>query len=311
MRGRLAFVTLPLVFLSAAWAVAQPPAGGQPAGQPGGAAAPPPGAQPQVDPKLAAERLDQVLDSWSELNGKAENVFARFVARKKYNNLNGQLKHFDGTAKFLKLPDGVFGANIAQFEFNERGWKQDSYEKFIFTGGFLYMFDPAAKELLVQAMPPPPPGKKGEDGPMPFCIFLLKKQDAKARFDLRVSQIDANYTYIEVTPKFPADKQEFVYARMVVMNNNVQVAGKDGKPTVPIPKNLVRELYWVEPNKAEIKWDIKQIELNSTQVARTDVANPATPPGWTRKNYEPPRQAGGPGAAGGPVIGMPTKVVRP
>jgi TIGR03009 family protein len=274
----------------------QPPAGGPAPAQ----------AQPQVDPQLAAQRLDEILDSWTKLNGAAESVLTRFIATKKYNNVNGQTKYFDGTAKFLKLPGGTFGANIAQYEFDAKGWKANCYEKFVFTGAFLYMFDPAAKELLVQAIQPPAPGQEATDGPMPFSIFLMRKEEAKKRFDLRVSQIDKNYTYVEVRPKFQADRQEFVYARLVVMNQETSIQ-QNGRVVAPIPKNLLREIYWVEPNKAEIKWDIKQIEMNSAQVTRQDVANPETPPGWKRTNYTPPK----PVAQGGPVIGAPTKTTRP
>lgn len=282
-----------------------PPAAGP--GQPaaGGATAPAQ-AKPTVSPESAAQRLDAILDSWQLQNSSIESLYGKFLCKKKYNNLQGQLKYFDGTAKFLKLPGGTFGANITLNEFDAKGWKKDCYEKFVFTGGFLYMFDPVGKVMLVQAVPPPPPGQKPEDGPMPFSIFLLKKQDAKARFDLRVQAIDPHYTYIEIRPKYPADQQEFIFARIAVMNQQLQVNGK-----VPIPKDMIRELYWVEPNKAEVTWEMKLIEPNSPQVTRADVANPETPPGWKRENFQQ-RQAGNKPGTGGPVIGQPTnRVIRP
>lgn len=300
MRGRIGLLTLVALIGISCGLCAQPP-GGQPAN--GGAA---PQAQPQVNSQLAAQRLDEILDSWTKLNGGADSVLTRFIATKKYNNVNGQIKMFDGTAKFLKLPGGTFGANIAQYEYDAKGWKPNSYEKFVFTGAFLYMFDPVGKELLVQAVQPPPPGQAATDGPMPFSIFLMRKDEAKKRFDLRVSQIDQNYSYVEVKPKFQADKQEFVFARLVVMNQNLTVQ-KNNQNVVPIPKDMLREIYWVEPNRAEIKWDMKLIEMNSTQVTRQDVANPETPPGWKRTNYTQPK----PVAQGGPAIGAPTKNTRP
>ncbi len=252
------------------------------------------GSAPATPPPSSehAKRLEEILLTWETEAKSMQNVYMHFIAKKKYNNLDGREKYFNGEAKFMHLPANTFGANIRLYEFDpvQRKYKQDQYEQYILTGGFLYTIDPVAKEIIFQTLPQAA-NRDPAEGPMPFSLFLMRSETIRKRFHLQVIKIDQALTYLEVRPKFQEDMQDFTYARICIMNQGHPQIGKD----------MPRELYWIEPNKTEVKWDIQQIGRNvgEDKVNRNDFVPPKTPPGWKLQQYQPTGAAKGPAPTGG------------
>ncbi len=283
MQRRVCLMIVALVVITS-WAAAQVPTAptlNPPTGQ---GATPPTSTTPSPE---YSRRYEEILASWERESKDMQNVYMRFIVKKKYNNVDGREKYFDGSAKFMRLPANSFGANILLYEFDaaQRKYKQDQYEQYILTGGFIYTIDPVAKEIIFQPVPNLA-NRDPSEGPMPFSLFLMRSENIRKRFTIQVVKIDAALTYLEVRPKFQEDMQDFTYARICVMNQSHPQIGKD----------MPRELYWIEPNKTEVKWDIQQIGRNvgEDKVNRNDFVAPKPPPGWQLKQYQPPSSAKGP-----------------
>src|SRR5262249_393162 len=157
------------------------------------------------------------------------------VVRRKYHNLNGIEKFYDGEAKLLRMPSGRFACITTQHEFTpNEGWKKDCYEKFILNNQKVFVFDPVSKKVLVQSRPIPKEQRYLElvywpamvADVMPFCFWLNPKSDLTKRIEFRVTQIDSNYTYVEIKPKAGRLFPEFQVGRLVIMNADASVVKK-------------------------------------------------------------------------------------
>lgn len=261
------------------------PAGSVPAAQP-----------PKVMASQEAQRqLDEILSAWESDSKSLHTAAASFIQRKKYNHLQGQVVQFAGIAKFMRLDAKTFGALVEAREFNPDGTvSADRFEKYLFTGAYLYTFFPREKRVLVQGL------AQGQQtgAVMPFFVGM-SRQEVLERYDLQLVKSDAHYTYINVWPRLAALKQDFEYARLAVANQDI--AGKDqrGQPVLAIPKFMPRELYWIEPNKSEVTWDMAWVARNPPEnVVRRDdfVAARHIPADWKTEVYQPPAtpQPGGP-----------------
>jgi hypothetical protein len=91
----------------------------------------------------------------------------------------------------------------------------------------------------------------------------MKAEEAKRRYDLRLAGEDKNYYYVEILPRYAADKADFQTARLVLTKNTL----------------LPRQLAFVEPNGNRITWDIPIIETG-IPLDRREFEHPAIPNGW-------------------------------
>lgn len=246
-----------------------------PANSPG-QGAPASGAPQAAPPAHLRAVLTEVLQGWETDSAAFQNLAVRFDARRK---VNGMERRFDGTAKFIRLPQNLLGAILQMDAYDARGQRDpDRDERYVCTGANIYVINRMDKIIYWDTLPANSAGNAGADGPMPFFVGM-KAADAETRYDLVATQSDAWYTYIDVRPKWPKDKLDFVYARLVVLN----------KQTSIIPKGLPRELYWVEPNKVEVKWEIKEIVKNTSDpkiVNRAEFVPPPLPPGWKAEKMQ-------------------------
>jgi TIGR03009 family protein len=241
-------------------------------------------AQPQVDWQQWLERL---LQFWQREANRTTRLYAQFEATRKFHNFGGVVKSYQGQVKFMRLPDGNFGFLV---ELQEKG-QPDRYERYLCTGTHFYMFRPEEKTVYFHTLPPRKPGDVPDQGPMSF-LFGISADEAKKRYQMAIARQDEWYTYIEIRPNFPKDQVDFVYARLAVLN----------KPTSVIPQYYPRQIYWVEPQKVEVTWDIVRLAQNdaATQVERRDFAAPQLPPGWQLKPIQQP-----------PAEQKPPAVIRP
>jgi TIGR03009 family protein len=94
-------------------------------------------------------------------------------------------------------------------------------------------------------------------------LFGMKAEEAKRRYELSLAKEDQHWIYIDILPRDPADKADFQKARLVLSATTF----------------LPRQLWFVQPNKNEVTWDIPRVDT-SAGVNRNDFAVPAQPQGW-------------------------------
>jgi TIGR03009 family protein len=228
-------------------------------------AAPPPGApaaasngavpgaaSPALDP--AHNRLDSLLLRWEEEMKKVQTLEAQCVRITKDKTFQ-DTDVFEGTAKYMK-------PNMAMLKMEKKG-KPQIFEKYVCTGSFLYEYVPQSKQVRVHELPPPKPGQVSDDNFLSF-LFGMRAEEAKRRYDLKLTKEDEHWIYIEVLPRFPADKADFQKAQLVL----------GSKTFVP------RRLWFEQPNGNEITWDLPHID-NAARLNRTEFTSPDMPSGWS------------------------------
>lgn len=237
---------------SAAVSAQQHPAGdGQ--NSPGGAQ--PPQAQ-------TADDLRQLLAGWEKSMHSLHTLSAQCMRTEKHKDF-GAMEIYTGVAKLMR-------PRYALLEMERKDKPGLLAEKFICTGNFVYQFAPQQKELRVYELPPQKQGQAADDGFLAF-LFGMKAADALQRFDLRLVKVDQWYVYVEIYPRTPADKIEFLKARLVLNRDSF----------------LPRQLWFDSPQRVEITWDVLKIESNP-KMDRKIFDPPQTPQGW--KLVRVPRQ---------------------
>lgn len=211
---------------------------------------PPAAAAPAIDPR---NPLDAHLLRWEEEMKKIESLAAqctRTTIDKTFNNTD----IYEGTAKFLK-------PNMAMLELQKKG-KAEVFEKYVATGTFLYEYVPANKIIRVHELPPPKQGQVSDESFLSF-LFGMKAEECKRRYELKLAKEDQWYVYLEITPRFAADKADFQRARLVLTKANY----------------LPRQLWFEQPNGNEVTWDIPK-SVPGAQVNRLEFTAPNVPQGW-------------------------------
>jgi TIGR03009 family protein len=221
--------------------------------------------------------LDRLLQYWQREAARTVKLQAQFEATRKFNNFGGVVKSYQGLAKFMRLPDNAYGLLIQLVEKDQ----PQRYERYLCTGTHFYIFRPEEKTVYFHTLPPRKANEVPDQGPMSF-LFGISADEAKKRYKMQITQQDEWYTYVQIEPLFPKDQVDFLYARLAVLN----------KPTRAIPQYYPRQIYWVEPQKVEVTWDMVQLLQNesATQVERRDFAAPQIPSGWQLKPIQQPSQ---------------------
>jgi TIGR03009 family protein len=213
------------------------------------------GQQPQAPSTAAnANRLDAMLLRWEQQMRSVQTISAQ-CTRTTLDKTFQDREVFEGTAKYMK-------PNLAMLELQKQG-KPQVFEKFVCTGTFLYEYVPQNKQIRVHELPAPKPGQVADDNFLSF-LFGMRAEEAKRRYDLKLVSTDQWYVYIEILPRFPADKADFHRARLVLNNQTF----------------LPRELWFEQPNGTEVKWDMPKIE-SGVVLNRTEFVTPAIPKDWT------------------------------
>jgi TIGR03009 family protein len=223
-----------------------------------------PPAQPPSDLKL-----DQLLARWEKETSRCETLAVDVVCSRK-NPVFNRTEKLVGYAKFMRLSNGEYAARL------ELRSQEDPnrYEKYICTGGYIYVFRPEEKTILVYTVPKQQAGQLPDDGALPF-LFGMKAELAKKRYNLRITKETEFYTYVEVHPLYPRDKADFTFARLAILN----------KEYPNLPKDLPKEIFWVEPTQVEVKWDITKLQRDVPgAVQRTEFLKPDLPQGWQWKS---------------------------
>ncbi len=210
----------------------------------------PPGAKPNPV-------LDKVLANWEASMARVKFLTAELACIEKDKTFNQTMKS-TGFAQYLKAGEGTTSLNLANLETKTEG-KKDLRYKFTSTGTYLYEFRPAIKEIVAHELPKPKPGAISDDNFMSF-LFGMKAEDAKKRYDMRLSKEDAYYFFIDVSPRTERDRADFAKAQIVIDKRNY----------------YPRQLWFEEVNGRETTWDIPRID-DRTPVDRRNFDAPKPP----------------------------------
>jgi TIGR03009 family protein len=236
----------------------------------------PPAAASVLDPN---NRLDALLMQW-EAKMKSVQTLRAHVARERSDKVFNTRDTFEGETKYMR-------PNLALLSLSRKD-RPTIFEKYICTGTLLYEFNQANREVRYQELPPPKPGQVADDNFLSFALGM-KAEEAKRRYELRFAGEDKYYYYVEILPRFPADKADFQKARLVLTQSTM----------------LPRELTFVEPNGNMIKWDIPLIETG-IPLDRREFERPAIPKDWRLVKAPKANSAQTP-----PTQPLPPRVVRP
>lgn len=199
-------------------------------------------------------RLDQLLQRWEQEMKNVHTLSAEMI-RKDLDKTRGGTEEFTGTAKYMK-------PNLALLEMQKKG-NPNVYEKYLASGTFMYAWVPSSKVVRVYELPAPKAGQVGDDNFLSF-LFGMKAEEAKRRYDMKLVKEDQWYLYVEVLPRFPADKADFAKARLVLNQSNF----------------LPRQVWFEQPNGNEITWDVPKI-ASGVNLPREAFQAPASlPAGW-------------------------------
>jgi hypothetical protein len=140
--------------------------------------------------------------------------------------------------------------------------------------------------------------QKGGGAEDNFLSFLvgMKAAEAKRRYNIRLAGEDKWYFYLEVTPRFAADRADFTLAQIALR--------QAGQPQEYTPAMLV----YTEANGNKATWNIPRLACD-TRLDRNLFMPPPTPTGWQLKREEVPTSRaamnGGAGNAPQPRIMRP------
>ena len=228
----------------------------------------PPTAPPQAP---AQSPLDNYLLSWEQKMLEVQTLQAQLTRTEKDPAFN-KTQEYIGFAQYMKEKKGDVVLNLATLEMRPKARPNEIAEKFICTGTHLFQFNPAQMEVKQFEMPKPKPGQVAQDNVMAF-MFGMRAVEAKLRYDMKLAKEDSNYIFIDIQPRYPADKADFQYARIVL----------DRKSFLP------RQL-WFQTSGSEVTWDIP-VARAGVEVKRTEFDAPKLPPSW--KMTVVPLQDGG------------------
>src|SRR5262249_55032803 len=146
---------------------------------------------------------------------------------------SGFKKVYEGEARYMK-PNLVALRMIMPSD-------KSIWELYVCSGKLLYEYRPQTKTLRIHDVAPEQANFQNN-----FLSFLfgMNAADAKRRYDLTLTKEDQNYIYIDIKPRFDADKREFSRAQMVLFTQNM------------LPARVWFEL----PNGDETTWKIADID---------------------------------------------------
>lgn len=221
-------------------------------------------ATPPVGGTPAPAAVDPVLDGylkrWEEEMRKITSLSAN-LARIDTDKTFKTTTKFTGFAVYSRTGTGANVMNKAVLQLNPEG-KTDYSEKFVCTGTHIYQFAPAQKEIRAYEIPRPKVGQMADDNFLAFLVGM-KADDAKRLYELKLHNVDKHYAYIDIAPRFQAQKADFSKARLILLKDTC----------------MPRMLWFEHTNKNEVTWDIPRMETN-VRLDEKWFSTPATPTGW-------------------------------
>jgi TIGR03009 family protein len=236
---------------------------------------------PPVETLPDQTKLDPYLDRWEK---ETKNLRTLDIAceRTRTSAALGKgeiLDVYSGSIKFMKVEDRNGPVVLAAMDLQKRGGKADAFEKIVFSGNFVYVFQPREKQILYYDVTPAKGGKASEDSFMPF-LSGMKAADAKKRYEIKLTKENDDFIYLEVFPRLQKDKADFVRAQIVF----------DRKTFLP------KRVWYAEANRDTTTFLLTKIEKDKP-INRKEFERPELPgKDWKFKKVDrtedqPPRIA--------------------
>jgi TIGR03009 family protein len=220
-----------------------------------------PAAGPTPTP-AADSKLDDCLKNWEASMARITVLTAELGLIEKDPTFKRTTK-LKGYAQYMRSGSGPSATNLARMKLWPDGKTEADYrDQIICTGAYIYRFEPSSKVLRAYEIPKPKPGAAVPDNMLSF-LFGMKFEEAKKRYDMKVTREDAFYYYIDVAPRMKEDASDFVQAELVLSKANF----------------LPRQLWFKEASGNETTWDVPRVDLKSP-IARDLFDAPRTPAGW-------------------------------
>jgi TIGR03009 family protein len=196
--------------------------------------------QPPATPKKNAadqQRLDMYLVMWEKKMAEVKSL-STVLNRSDTDTVAKVATQYEGWAAYMKSGTGDTVLNKAILELKVKGSKEIA-EKIVCTGSFVYNYMPTRKIIEQHELPKSKLGELADNASLGL-MFGMKAEVAKMRFHLFLHKEDKDYIYIDVLPKEPADKAEFVRARLVLTTKTM----------------LPRQVWLEQPNRNTTLWDM-------------------------------------------------------
>lgn len=213
-----------------------------------------------VAPSAGPAPLDGYLQRWEQEMQRIQTLVAQLRLVEKDKTFQTASTSI-GVAKYMKTGSGNQTINLALLELRKEN-RNDPDRKFICTGTYLYEMSFDQKVIRAFELPKPKPGQVADDNFLSF-LFGMKAQDAKARYDLKLSKEDQWYAYVEIVPRTAQDRADFQRARVVLNRTNF----------------LPRQLWFEKSNGDEVTWDLPRLDPGVV-VDRREFDPPGVPQGW-------------------------------
>jgi TIGR03009 family protein len=204
---------------------------------------------PVVAKKTAAEsaneerRLNMYLLMWEKKMADVKSLSTE-LNRVDTDTVLKRATQYTGWAAYTKSGTGTTVLNKAILELKVKDSKEIA-EKIVCTGTFVYNYLPARKIIEQHELPKNKIGELADNASLGL-MFGMKAEVAKKRFHLSLYKEDKNFIYIDVLPKEPADKAEFLRARLVLSVDTM----------------LPRQVWLEQPNKNTTLWDMPRSGAN-------------------------------------------------
>jgi TIGR03009 family protein len=229
-------------------------------------------AQPPAPAPNQAQMLAFVLDNWEKSMTQMQH-FSASCRRATTDKTFGGREIYEGSAKFVKSGPGQPSRALL---YMEKKGDPSKYEKFLYTGTYLYEYVPATKVLRIHNVPQPKPGQPAMEDNILALLFGMKAAQAQQRYEMKwVADKDNNnkyYHYLQILPRNAQDKADFTEARLVLTSKGF----------------LPRQVWYHQPNGNEITWDFEKVDV-TTPVPLTTFAPPQTLPdkAWRVERIQP------------------------
>lgn len=213
-----------------------------------------------------AQMLVYTLQSWEQAMARLDS-FAVNCRRTTTDKTFGGVEAYEGSAKFLKGTQGQPSRALLELASKKN---PNKFEKFLYTGTYLYEWVPATKVLRVHDVPRPKAGQPLLDDNIVALVFGMTAAAAQKRYQMTwvpdTKDKNKYYHYLQILPRTPADKADFTEARLVLTSRDF----------------LPRQVWYHQPNGNEITWDFEVLRKNAdSRVTATTFAPPQTlPAGW-------------------------------
>lgn len=244
-----------------------------------------------ANPAASAAALDQHLAAWEREMKKVQTLTA-VLNRIDKDKSFGTTSRFSGHAKYMKAGNGTNAMNLGLLELRPEARKNEIAEKIVCTGTYLYQWAVAQKEIRRYEVPRSNNNQLGEDSFLSL-MFGMKADEAKRRYVLKMAREDQWYVYVDVVPRFAADKADFARARLVLHRSTY----------------MPRQLWFEHANGNEVTWDVPRIDTR-TPIERRAFDAPQAPAGWKIVPVNT-KASGGPGGSSADNGNVKPRVIRP